>query len=64
MQPLASSVFKALAERLGASQQDQEVKEAAISCTGVAVACLGDLNAKQTTALLEVLPCRLQSSHV
>lgn len=36
------------------SQQDQEVLEAAISCTGVAATCLGDLNAKQTIAQLEV----------
>ena len=54
LQPLVGGVLKALAERLAASQQDQEVKEAAIACTGMAVACLGDTSPKQTTQLLEV----------
>ena len=59
VQPLVNAVLGALAERLSASQQDQEVKEAAIACTGAAVACLGDTSPKQTTKLLEVQPVLL-----
>ncbi len=39
MEPL----FSALQDRLAAQDQDQEVKEAAISCAGTAIAGLGDV---------------------
>ena len=57
VQPLATSIFSALADRLAAPQQDQEVKEASIAATGVAVSDLGDTDAKKTSALLEARTC-------
>lgn len=41
--PLVVSLFDATMTRLGAQDQDQEVKECAIKCIAVAVKYLGDL---------------------
>ena len=52
-QGLVSSLFRALSERLSASQQDQEVKDAGIACAGACVARLGDLSPKETSSILQ-----------
>jgi hypothetical protein len=46
-QALAQPLYKAVHARLVAQDQDQEVKEAAISCMATAVAALGDLLQKE-----------------
>ena len=48
-------------QRLGAQDQDQEVKDAAITCTGACIARLGDLQPSSTSSLLQVL-CPLPST--
>mmetsp|Transcript_31520 Transcript_31520/g.102698 ORF Transcript_31520/g.102698 Transcript_31520/m.102698 type:complete len:1240 (+) Transcript_31520:55-3774(+) len=50
----------ALMERLGATDQDQEVKEAVISCLGLEVATLGDQLGPQLQPCLQVLIDRLR----
>ena len=43
LQQLVEPLFHALHQRLAAQDQDQEVKEAAISCAATAIASLGDV---------------------
>ncbi len=52
MQPL----HEAVGARLAASDQDLEVKDAAISCTAACVALLGDALAAQVPPTLQVVP--------
>ena len=42
MQQLVNPLFEAIQQRLAAQDQDQEVKEAAISCAATVTAGLGD----------------------
>ena len=50
MAPLLACV----AQRLGALDQDQEVKEAAITCAGACIARLGDVAPAEASSLLQV----------
>ena len=54
VQGLVGKLFSALLERLSASQQDQEVKDAGIGCAGACVARLGDTCPQETTKVLQV----------
>ena len=43
VQPLVGPLFDSVQQRLAAQDQDQEVKEAAISCAATVIAALGDV---------------------
>ena len=43
MQQLVGPLFESVQQRLAAQDQDQEVKEAAISCAATVIAALGDV---------------------
>ena len=48
-------LFQAIRQKLAAQDQDQEVKEAAISCTATAVASLGDVPGAEYLSQVKVL---------
>ena len=48
-------LFQAIRPKLAAQDQDQEVKEAAISCTATAVASLGDVPGAEYLSQVKVL---------
>lgn len=52
--PLVVSLFDATMARLGAQDQDQEVKECAIKCIAVAVKNLGDLLPEKVLRLVMI----------
>lgn len=54
LQALAPQLHEAVGVRLAGMDQDQEVKEAAISCTAAMVALLGDVLPQQIPATLQV----------
>ena len=58
-QGLVAPLQKAVAARLTAQDQDQEVKDAAIDAAAAVLATLGDLVSSDVPALLKVhaLPC-------
>lgn len=58
---LVPPLFSAVLGRLQATEQDQEVKEAAITCMGNVIAALGDAKNVDMTAALPVLLDRLQN---
>lgn len=56
MQGVAGQLLGCVRQRLGAQDQDQEVKDTALLCAGACVAALGDLDAGTTSALVQVHP--------
>lgn len=58
---LVPPLFSAVLARLQATEQDQEVKEAAIACMGHVIAALGDAGNVNVSAALSVLLDRLQN---
>lgn len=54
MQSVLSTVLTAVRERLSAQDQDQEVKECAVSCTAFSVATVGDSLHADVPGLLQV----------
>lgn len=56
VQGLVQPLHEAVGARLAASDQDLEVKDAAISCTAACVALLGDALAAQVPPTLQVVP--------
>ena len=54
MQAVVKGLYDAVMPRLSAQDQDQEVKEAAISCMAAAVALAGDLLQQQLPTILQV----------
>ena len=56
LSPLCQPLFKSVSERLGAQDQDQEVKEAAILCMAGVVATLGDVLSGEVRGLVAVGP--------
>lgn len=53
-QGLVAPLFSSLQPKLAAQDQDQEVKEAAISCAATAIANLGDVSGGEYVAQLKV----------
>lgn len=53
-QSLVAPLHSAVAARLAAQDQDQEVKDAAITTSAATIAILGDLLSSQVPALLKV----------
>ena len=62
-QGLVPALFTCVTQRLGAQDQDQEVKDAAISCTATAVAMLGDLLGSEYAVQIKVSMCAQQGCH-
>ncbi|GFR41083.1 hypothetical protein Agub_g1723, partial [Astrephomene gubernaculifera] len=60
-QPLVGPLYAAVMGRLSATDQDQEVKEAAISAMAAAAARLGDVLQKELPGVLRVLLERLRN---
>lgn len=58
---VVAPLFAAVLGRLKATEQDQEVKEAAITCMGHVIAALGDVTAVDMSPAFPVLLDRLQS---
>jgi cullin-associated NEDD8-dissociated protein 1 len=54
LQGVITSLVASVKERVGAQDQDQEVKECAISCSSAVVAVLGDSLQDDTRQLLQV----------
>ena len=54
VQGLVPALLGTVGDKLAAQDQDQEVKEAAIVCTGTCVASLGDLHRPTTSSLVQV----------
>ncbi|KAI3438734.1 hypothetical protein D9Q98_001153 [Chlorella vulgaris] len=61
MQPLVLPLYTAVMARLAAQDQDQELKECAISCMAAAVAALGDVLGADVAQVLRVLLDRLKN---
>ena len=55
-------LFQAIRPKLAAQDQDQEVKEAAISCTATAVASLGDVRGSEYLSQVKVLSSLLSGN--
>lgn len=58
---IVDSLYKCVMTRLVAQDQDQEVKDCAISCTAAAVSQLGDVLAPNLPQILQVLLDRLRN---
>lgn len=56
MQEVVEPLHAALGARLAASDQDLEVKDAAISCTAASLALLGDVLGSQVPSTQQVRP--------
>ena len=54
LQGLVAPLLACVQQRLSAQDQDQEVKEAAITCAGACIAVLGDISPADTASLLQV----------
>ncbi|GMH39342.1 hypothetical protein BSKO_07240 [Bryopsis sp. KO-2023] len=61
LKPMVVALFDATMARLGAQDQDQEVKECAIKCVAVAVKQLGDILPEKVQAILQILLERARS---
>ncbi|PSC76088.1 cullin-associated NEDD8-dissociated 1 isoform B [Micractinium conductrix] len=61
LQPLVKPLYECVMARLSAQDQDQEVKECAISCMAAAVASLGDVLGADVAQVLRVLLDRLRN---
>ena len=56
MQAAAGAVLHAVKSRLTAQDQDQEVKECAVSCAAALIAQLGDCLQQEYSNLMRVMP--------
>ena len=56
MQAPAGAVLQAVKSRLTAQDQDQEVKECAVSCAAALIAQLGDCLQQEYSNLMQVMP--------
>ena len=56
LQDIVNALYKCVMSRLTAQDQDQEVKDCAISCMAAAVSQLGDVIRSQLPQVLQVPP--------
>lgn len=64
MQQLVLPLMEPIQQRLAAQDQDQEVKEAAISCAATIVAVMGDVTGTAYLALVKVHALHHFPSHI